>query len=195
MKRMLLAALAVTLVASQGRSDSLVAADKKVEAKKAEKTIVVGAQAPNFIIKDSSGKQIDLKKLSAKGPVLVRLTCGCSGCDKELAYFQELHKAYKGKGLTSLAVFREPDKKVENYVKQKKLTMLYAVDSKGSSWKVFDTTKMPTNFLIEKGGRIISIAQGCDPTGLLATKLSEKVAKLVDADAVNVQKEVQAKKK
>ena len=195
MKRMLLAALAVTLVASQGRSDSLVAADKKVEAKKAEKTIVVGAQAPNFIIKDSSGKQIDLKKLSAKGPVLVRLTCGCSGCDKELAYFQELHKAYKGKGLTSLAVFREPDKKVENYVKQKKLTMLYAVDSKGSSWKVFDTTKMPTNFLIEKGGRIISIAQGCDPTGLLATKLSEKVAKLVDADAVNVQKEVLAKKK
>lgn len=195
MKRMLLAALAVTLVASQGRSDSVVAADKKAEAKKAEKTIVVGAQAPNFIIKDSSGKQIDLKKLSAKGPVLVRLTCGCSGCDKELAYFQELHKAYKGKGLTSLAVFREPDKKVENYVEQKKLTMLYAVDSKGSSWKVFDTTKMPTNFLIEKGGRIISIAQGCDPTGLLATKLSEKVAKLVDADAVNVQKEVQAKKK
>ena len=47
--------------------------------------------------------------------------------------------------LVSLAVFREPDKKVENYVKQKKLTMLYAVDSKGSSWKVFDTTKMPTN--------------------------------------------------
>ena len=191
MKRMLLAALAVTLVASQG----LIAADKKVEAKKAEKTIVVGAQAPNFIIKDSSGKQIDLKKLSAKGPVLVRLTCGCSGCDKELAYFQELHKAYKGKGLTSLAVFREPDKKVEAYVKKKKLTMLYAVDSKGSSWKVFDTTKMPTNFLIEKGGRIISIAQGCDPTGLLATKLSEKVAKLVDSDAVNVQKEVQAKNK
>ena len=191
MNRILLAALAVSLVASQG----LVAADKKVEAKKAEKTIVVGAQAPTFIIKDTTGKQIDLKKLSAKGPVLVRLTCGCSGCDKELAYFQELHKAYKGKGLTSLAVFREPDKKVEEYVKKKNLTMLYAVDTKGASWKVFDTTKMPTNFLIEKGGRIISIAQGCDPTGLLATKLSEKVAKLVDADAVNVQEQVQAKNK
>ena len=191
MNRILLAVLAVSLVASQG----LVAADKKVEAKKAEKTIVVGAQAPTFIIKDTTGKQIDLKKLSAKGPVLVRLTCGCSGCDKELAYFQELHKAYKGKGLTSLAVFREPDKKVEEYVKKKNLTMLYAVDTKGASWKVFDTTKMPTNFLIEKGGRIISIAQGCDPTGLLATKLSEKVAKLVDSDAVDVQKQVQAKKK
>jgi len=191
MNRFLLATLAVTLIASQ----TLVAADKKVEAKKVEKTIVVGAQAPTFIIKDTNGKQIDLKKLSAKGPVLVRLTCGCSGCDKELAYFQELHKAYKGKGLTSLAVFREPDTKVEAYVKKKKLTMLYAIDTKGSSWKVFETTKMPTNFLIEKGGRIISIAAGCDPTGLLATKLSEKVATLVDSTAVDVQKKVQAQKK
>jgi peroxiredoxin len=191
MNRFFLAALAVTLIASQ----TVVAADKKVEAKKVEKTIVVGAQAPNFIIKDTNGKQIDLKKLSAKGPVLVRLTCGCSGCDKELAYFQELHKAYKGKGLTSLAVFREPDTKVEAYVKKKNLTMLYAIDTKGASWKVFETTKMPTNFLIEKGGRIISIAGGCDPTGLLATKLSEKVAKLVNTTAVDVQKKVQAQKK
>ena len=193
MNRFFLAALAVTLIASQ----AVVAADKKVEAKKVEakKTIVVGAQAPNFIIKDTNGKQIDLKKLSAKGPVLVRLTCGCSGCDKELAYFQELHKAYKGKGLTSLAVFREPDTKVEAYVKKKNLTMLYAIDTKGASWKIFQTTKMPTNFLIEKGGRIISIAGGCDPTGLLATKLSEKVAKLVNTTAVDVQKKVQAQKK
>jgi len=191
MNRFFLATLAVALIASQ----TVMAADKKVEAKKVEKTIVVGAQAPSFIIKDTNGKQIDLKKLSAKGPVLVRLTCGCSGCDKELAYFQELHKAYKGKGLTSLAVFREPDTKVEAYVKKKKLTMLYAIDTKGSSWKVFETTKMPTNFLIEKGGRIISIAAGCDPTGLLATKLSEKVATLVDSTAVDVQKKVQAQKK
>ena len=191
MKRVALTALALTLVVAT----ALVAADKKTETKKPAKTIVVGAQAPNFIIKDTSGKQIDLKKLSAKGPVLVRLTCGCSGCDKELAYFQELHKAYKGKGLTSLAVFREPDKKVETYVKKKNLTMMYAVDTKGASWKVFQTTTMPTNFLIEKGGRIISIANGCDPTGLLATKLSEKVANLVDSKAVNVQEQVQAKNK
>jgi peroxiredoxin len=191
MKRVALTALALTLVVAT----ALVAADKKTETKKPAKTIVVGAQAPKFIIKDTNGKQIDLKKLSAKGPVLVRLTCGCSGCDKELAYFQELHKAYKGKGLTSLAIFREPDKKVETYVKKKNLTMMYAVDTKGSSWKVFETTTMPTNFLIEKGGRIISIANGCDPTGLLATKLSEKVANLVDSKAVNVQKKVQAKNK
>jgi len=129
---------------------------------------------------------IDLKKLTSKGPVLVRLTCGCSGCDKELAYFQALHKAYKGQGLTSLAIFREPDKKVEQYVKQKKLNMLYAVDTKGDSWQVFQTKTMPTNFLIEKGGRIKSIAAGCDPSGLVANILSGKVADLLGAKTVDV---------
>ena len=127
--------------------------------------------------------------------MLVRLTCGCKGCDKELAYFQSLHRAYKGKGLTSLAIFREPDAKVEKYVKQKKLNMLYAVDTEGKSWIIFQTKVMPTNFLIEKGGRIIAIAQGCEPGGLVANALSSKVAKLLKTKAVDVQKDVKNKSK
>lgn len=157
------------------------------------KTVDIGTQAPEFTIKDSQGKLIELRKLTEKGPVLVRLTCGCSGCDKELAYFQSLHKAYEDMGLTSLAIFREPDEKVEAYVKQKKLKMLYAVDTKGESWKVFETKTMPTNFLIEKGGLIRSIAAGCDPSGLLANKVSEKVAELLKTEKVDVQQKVAAK--
>ena len=162
------------------------AADPKPAAKKVD----VGMQAPAFKIKDATGKEIDLAELTAKGPVLVRLTCGCSGCDKELAYFQALHDGYKDAGLTSLAIFKEPDAKVAAYVKEKKLNMLYAVDSKGEAWNVFETKTMPTNFLIEKGGKIVSIAAGCDPSGLLAKKLSEKVAKTVNKEAVDVQKKV-----
>lgn len=174
---------------------SLVYADEKTESKEnsdkpVEKKVDVGTQAPVFKVQDADGKEIDLAALTAKGPVLVRLTCGCSGCDKELAYFQAIHEAYKDAGLTSLAIFREPDTKVADYVKEKKLNMLYAVDTKGESWNVFETKTMPTNFLIEKGGKIVAIAAGCDPSGLLAKKFSEKVAKTVKADAVDVQKQV-----
>jgi peroxiredoxin len=167
---------------------------KAAEAAPEQKTVVIGADAPTFTIKDSEGKLIDLKQLTDKGPVLVRLTCGCSGCDKELAYFQSLHKEYEGKGLTSLAIFREPDEKVEKYVQEKQLKMLYAVDTKGTSWEVFQTKTMPTNFLIEKGGKIKSIAAGCDPSGLLANKVSEKVAELLKTDKVDVQQKVAEKK-
>jgi len=156
--------------------------------------IAVGQQAPDFQIKDAAGKTIDLAKLTEKGPVLVRLTCGCSGCDKELAYFQQLSEAYKGEGLTSLYVFKEPDAKMAKYAKEKKLDVLYAVDEKGSSWNVFQTKTMPTNFLIGKGGKIVSIAYGCDPSGLLANTVSEKAGKLLGAAAVDVKGKVEKQK-
>lgn len=184
-----LASLFVFVVALQADEPAAKPAEKEPLSK-----IAVGEQAPQFKIKDAYGKTIDLAELTAKGPVLVRLTCGCSGCDKELAYFQELHKAYQDKGLTSLAVFKEPDAKVESYVKEKKLNMLYAVDTNGKSWEVFQTKTMPTNFLIEKGGKIVSIAAGCDPSGLVAKKLSEKVAKVVSTETVDVQKKVNDQK-
>ena len=153
----------------------------------APKTVVVGSQAPEFKIKNTDGEEIDLATLTANGPVLVRLTCGCLGCDKELAYFQSIHKSYKEKGLTSLAIFREPDEKVEQYVKGKSLNMLYAGDAKGESWGVFQTKTMPTNFLIDQGGRIESIAAGCDPSGLVAKQLSSDVAGLLETQAIDPQ--------
>ena len=148
----------------------------------------VGDKAPAFQIKDPFGKVIDLAKLTEKGPVLVRLTCGCSGCDKELAYFQKIHEAYKDKGLQSILVFKEPDAKMETYAKDKKLDMMYAIDPKGSSWAVFDTKAMPANFLIGKGGKIVSIATGCDPSGLIADKVSKNAAKTIGVKPVEIKK-------
>ena len=156
--------------------------------------VAIGESAPAFKIKDSAGKVIDLADLTAKGPVLVRLTCGCAGCDKELAYFQEIDAAYKGQGLISLYIFKEPDDKVAKYVQEKRINFLYAVDSKGDSWNVFQTKTMPTNFLIEKGGKIAAIAAGCDASGLLANKVSEKAAKVVGTDSVNVKNKVEERK-
>ena len=147
----------------------------------------VGQPAPAFKIADPSGKVIDLAELTAKGPVLVRLTCGCSGCDKELAYYQKLSEAYKGQGLVSLYVFKEPDAKMAKYATEKKLgDVLYAVDPKGESWNTWQTKTMPTNFLIAKGGKIVSVAAGCDPSGLLANTVSDKTGKLLGVNPVDV---------
>ena len=149
----------------------------------------VGQPAPAFQIKDASGKVIDLAELTAKGPVLVRLTCGCSGCDKELAYYQKLSEAYKGQGLVSLYVFKEPDQKMAKYAAEKKLDVLYAVDPKGESWTTFQTKAMPANFLIAKGGKVVAIATGCEPAGLVADAVSGKAAKLLGTDKVEVKAE------
>jgi len=154
----------------------------------------IGQPAPAFKIKDSAGKMIDLAELTAKGPVLVRLTCGCSGCDKELAYFQKIDAAYKGQGLVSLYVFKEPDAKMETYAAEKKLSVMYAVDPKGESWATFQTKSMPTNFLIAKGGKVVSIANGCEANGLIANFVSKKAGALLGTDVVDVTDKADAKK-
>src|SRR5258708_28267840 len=132
MTKYLLATVAWTMLALTAtlRADEPAAADttpaKADDKAPAEEKLAIGDQAPEFKIKDADGEEIDLAELTADGPVLVRLTCGCSGCDKELAYFQELHEAYAGKGRTSLATFKDPDSKGDAYAKEKKLNRLYA---------------------------------------------------------------------
>src|SRR5712692_3421609 len=72
--------------------------------------------APKVVLKSPDGKKTyDLEKLTAKGPVLVRLTCACSGCDQELPYFQKLQAAYNAKGLQTLAAFKEQPEATSEY--------------------------------------------------------------------------------
>src|SRR6266852_6211601 len=103
-------------------------------------------QAPKVVLQSPDGKKTyDLAKLTAEGPVLVRLTCACSGCDLELSYFQKLQTAYDAKGLKTLAVFREKPEDASSYAVKKDLKFLWLSDPKGDLWKTFDAAAMPTN--------------------------------------------------
>ena len=144
-------------------------------------------QAPKVILQSPDGKKsYDLEKLTAEGPVLVRLTCACSGCDQELAYFQKLQAAYDGKGLKTLAVFREKPEDTSTYVVKKDIKFLWLSDPKGELWKTFDTTAMPTNILIDKGGKVIKIVPGCTKDGKNAQTLSADIAKLLKTDEAKI---------
>src|SRR6266849_4311270 len=144
-------------------------------------------QAPKVVLQSPDGKQsYDLEKLTAAGPVLVRLTCACSGCDQELPYFQKLQAAYDAKGLKTLAVFREKPEDLSNYVVKKDIRFLWLSDPKGELWKTFDATAMPTNILIDKGGKVVKIVPGCTKDGKNAQVLSAEIAKLLKTDEARI---------
>ena len=144
-------------------------------------------QAPKVVLTSPDGKKTyDLAKLTAEGPVLVRLTCACSGCDQELPFFQKLQTAYDTKGLKTLAVFREKPEDASNYAVKKDLSFLWLSDPKGELWKTFDAKTMPTNILIEKGGKVARVVNGCTLDGKNAQILSEEVARLVGAPVVKI---------
>jgi len=90
-------------------------------------------QAPKVVLKSPDGKKsYDLQKLAAEGPVLVRLTCACTGCDAELPYFQKLQAAYDTKGLRTVAVFQEKPEALESYVVKKDIKFMWLADPKGA---------------------------------------------------------------
>lgn len=153
-------------------------------------------QAPKVILRSPDGKKTyDLAKLTADGPVLVRLTCACSGCDQELPFFQNLQTAYNAKGLKTLAVFREKPEDASNYVVKKDIRFLWLEDPKGEFWKTFDAKTMPTNILIAQGGQIVKVLSGCTRDGKNAQTLSAEVAKLLKTKEVPVVEGKSEKKK
>jgi peroxiredoxin len=150
--------------------------------------------APKIILKSADGtKSIDLAKLTSEGPVLVRLTCACSGCDQELPFFQKLQAGYNKKGLKTIAVFREKPEAASSYAVKKGLEFFWLSDPKGDLWKTFDAKAMPTNILIDKGGKVVKIVPGCTKDGKNAQVLSAEVAKLLKTTEVVVRE--QPKKK
>ncbi len=149
--------------------------------------------APKIVLQSPDGKKsYDLEKLTTDGPVLVRLTCACSGCDQELAYFQKLQAAYNTKGLQTIAVFREKPEAVESYAVKKDLKFMWLSDPNGELWKTFDSKAMPTNILLDKGGKVIKIVPGCTKDGKNAQTLSAEIAKILKTDEAQI---VEAPKK
>ena len=153
-------------------------------------------QIPKVVLKSPDGKKAyDLAKLAAGGPLLIRLTCACSGCDQELPYFQKLQAAYKAKGLQTLAVFRETPEAASDYVDTKGIQFLWVADPQGKLWKTFDTKAMPTNILIDKGGRVVNVLSGCTKDGKNAQVLSVDIAKLLKTDVALIAETSRANKK
>jgi peroxiredoxin len=137
-------------------------------------------QAPKIVLQSPDGKKsYDLAKLVEKGPVLVRLTCACSGCDQEVGFFQKLQAAYNAKGLQTIAVFKESPEAADSYAVKKDLRFLWLADPKGALWKTFDAKSMPTNILIDKGGRVVRVVAGCTRDGKNAQLLSQEIAGLL----------------
>jgi len=143
--------------------------------------------APKVVLQSPDGKtSYDLAKLVEKGPVLIRLTCACTGCDAELAFFQKLQAAYQDKGLQTIAVFSEKPEAVETYAVKKNISFMWLSDPKAVLWKTFDAKTMPTNILIEKGGKVARVVAGCTTDGRNAQILSEEVAKMLQAPVVKI---------
>ena len=59
---------------------------------------------------------------------------------------------------------------------------MWLSDPTGAMWKTFDAKAMPTNILIDKGGKVVKIVPGCTKDGKNAQTLSAEVAKILKTE-------------
>jgi peroxiredoxin len=120
--------------------------------------------APEFMLRDRSGKAVDLSKYNGRVIVLNFWATDCGGCRTEVPWFVEFQKKYKGRGLTVVGVSMEiqyedlkgPDeawRRVNPFVAAHKVAypILMGDDVVTTA---YDITALPATYLIDRSGKV-----------------------------------------
>ena len=114
-------------------------------------------KAPNFALKTSAGKTIELEKLKGKVVVVNFWATWCGPCRKEIPGFQEVYKQYQGKGLeiVGISLDRNGWDVVKPYVEQKQIGYPVVIGDGDLADAYGGIDAIPTTFIVDKKGNIV----------------------------------------
>lgn len=120
--------------------------------------------APAFMLRDKSGKAVDLSKYNGRVILLNFWATDCGGCRTEIPWFVEFQKKYKRRGLTVVGVsmdilyedLKGPDEawpRVNPFVAANKVAypILMGDDAVTTA---YDITALPATYLIDRRGKV-----------------------------------------
>jgi cytochrome c biogenesis protein CcmG/thiol:disulfide interchange protein DsbE len=111
--------------------------------------------APQFVLRDSSGKTARLSKYRGKVVLLDFWATWCTGCKKEMPWFAEFQRKYAKEGLAVLGVSMDDDgwKTLKPFLAEHPIPyrILLGDESTAQSYGI---RGMPDTFLIDRQGRL-----------------------------------------
>jgi peroxiredoxin len=112
----------------------------------------IGDKAPDFTGYDQNGKQVELKKVLEKGPVVLFFYRGkwCPVCSRYLNNYQDSLKVLTDQGFNVLAITPESIENVEQTVKLHNLTFTVIYDCQEKIMKDYDVMFSVTKAYQEK---------------------------------------------
>ena len=113
------------------------------------------ALAPDFTLRDATGKELTLSSLKGKVVLLNFWATWCDGCQVEIPWFVEFEKRYVDHGLVVVGVSLDSDgwKSVRPWLKEKKVNYPIVIGD-DSLAKQYGLAGMPLTVLIDREGKI-----------------------------------------
>ena len=118
---------------------------------------VIKTKAPDFKLKDLSGKELSLSDLKGKKVFLNFWATWCRPCIQEMPEIQKLYEETKDSDLVIVAVeIGEPLSTVKSFIETNKFGFKVLLDSDQSVAHKYNITGIPTSYFIDVDGNIIS---------------------------------------
>ena len=129
------------------------------EAKKIQRTLVEGAQFPDFDEKDLAGKSMSVANFKGKVVLVDFWATWCGPCVMELPNVIKTYEKHHDQGFEMLGVSLDQDEeRLKNFIKEKKMPWQQFFDGKGWSNKLakkYGIQSIPATFLLNGQGKII----------------------------------------
>jgi peroxiredoxin len=118
----------------------------------------LSGKAPNFSLKTSAGKTIELKKLEGKVVVVNFWATWCPPCKSEIPGFLEVYKQYKAKGLEIVGISLDETgwKVVKPFIEAYKITYPVVVGDANLARAYGGIEGIPASFVIDRKGNIVT---------------------------------------
>lgn len=137
------------------------------------KNCAVGAVAPDFELKDTSGKMVKLSSLRGKYILIDFWASWCGPCRKEIPNIKKVYADYRDRGLQVLGVSLDnSEEKWREAVKEEQLDYLQLLDAKAITTKLYNFQGIPFIILISPEGVILE-------KGLRGEDVRKNVAKYI----------------
>lgn len=121
-------------------------------------SLEVGDLAPDFVSEDVYGNKISLSDFQ---PVLlVFWATWCGYCAKELPDLKNFTRDYQDKIQIIAVSSGESKETIKNYIKEKDVNFLMLLDENREVWNIYLVRGTPSHFLIDTGGKIVTLRPG-----------------------------------
>ncbi len=136
--------------------------------------------APDFTLPTlPDNGEINLSAFKGRVVYLDFWATWCPPCRKSFPWMDEMQAQYGDDGLTIVAISTDRNRKlVEKFIQQMKPGFIIAHDPKGRVAKSYKVSAMPTSYLIDREGNIVSTHLGFRKSD--EAKLERRIEDLLD---------------